>query len=444
MNYSKFKTLAAYSVLMVASMASHAEVFTLKQTYELALKNDPQWASTKNQNLANQQTIDQGRSALLPQIGLTGSIAETDVDYEGSTADDSFESHGYSASIRQPLFRLNSWHTYKSSKALNSQYEADFQRALEAFYLRVVTLYLDVLRANADVTYRKAEQEAIARQLEQSKQRFDVGLVAITDVHEAQAAYDTAVSARITAESNQFVALRSLETIVGTPVDNVVSLDEALPVIPPEPADLSLWINQALENNASLQSAIFATEAAQQDYKSKRGSHAPTLDIVGSHNYNSSDAMNNGFRSPDATSNQIALELNVPLYTGGATSANRRQSKYQFLATKDNEQLVRRQVTQTTTSYYQLMLASVAQVKASKQSALSAKVALEATQAGYEAGTRTIVDVLNVQRTLFQNERDYTNAIFNYVIYSLNLKQVSGTLTEEDILVLEQWMQTNS
>lgn len=425
--------------LMTVSL-SHAEVLTLKQTYELALINDPQWAAVKNQYSANQQVIDLNRAGLLPQIGVQGSISHNDIEYDGA-GDDSYENHGYSANLRQPLFRLDSWHTYKLGKALDSQYTADFQSNQESFYLRVLTRYLEVLRANANLTYRKAEQEAIARQLEQSKQRFEVGLVAITDVHEAQAAYDTAVSARISAESEQFVALRLLDTITGTNVDNVVDLSEDLPIIPPNPTDINQWIERALTNNADLQSAIFAAEAAQQNYKSKRSVHAPTVDLVGSHAYSSSDAqLTSGLTSPDTTTNTIAIEVALPLYSGGSVSANRRQSQYQFLAAKDQERLARREVIQDTSNFYQLTIANVAQVNARKQSTISAKVALEATQAGYEAGTRTIVDVLNVQRNLFQNERDYTNARFDYVLNSLRLLQTAGILTDQELLALEQWM----
>ncbi|HAG96310.1 MAG: hypothetical protein CMK83_11930 [Pseudomonadales bacterium] len=442
MKTSQLKQAVICGAMLLGSTIVSAEVLTLQRTYELAQQNDPQWAAAKNTYQANQQVIDQNRSGLLPQINLTGNYRQNDVEYE-DLGDDDYDSHGYSANLRQPLFRLDNWHTYKVGKALDSQYSAEFQNTTEVFYLRVVSRYLDVLRANANLTYRKAEQEAIARQLEQSKQRFEVGLVAITDVHEAQAAYDVAVSSRISAESDQFVALRLLETITGATVENVVDIRKDLAVTVPEPLDVNLWIERALANNANLQAAIYAAEAAQQNYKSQRGKHAPTLDLVGTHNYSSTDAQSlaTGGTSPDTTSNIIGLELEIPLYSGGAISASRRQSQYQFLAAQDLEHQARRETIQDVTNFYQLTIANVAEVTARKQSTNSAKVALEATQAGYEAGTRTIVDVLNVQRNLFQNERDYTNARFDYVLNSLRLKRVAGMLTEEELLTLEQWME---
>jgi len=442
MKTSQFKQALVSGVLLFGSTLASAEILTLQRTYELAQQNDPQWAAAKNTYQANQQVIDQNRSGLLPQINLTGNYRQNDVEYE-DLGDDDYDSHGYSANLRQPLFRLDNWHTYKVGKALDSQYSAEFQNTTEDFYLRVVTRYLDVLRANANLSYRKAEQEAIARQLEQSKQRFEVGLVAITDVHEAQAAYDVAVSSRISAESEQFVALRLLETITGATVENVVDLSKDLEVMVPAPTDVNQWIERALANNANLQAAIYAAEAAQQNYKSQRGKHAPTLDLVGSHSYSSTDAqsLSTGGTSPDTTSNIIGLELEIPLYSGGAISASRRQSQYQFMAAQDLEHQARRETIQDVTNFYQLTIANVAEVTARKQSTNSASVALEATQAGYEAGTRTIVDVLNVQRNLFQNERDYTNARFDYVLNSLRLKRVAGLLTEEELLALEQWME---
>ncbi|RLU02280.1 MAG: hypothetical protein D9N11_10055, partial [Ketobacter sp.] len=398
MKTSYFKHILICGSLLVGASAVQAEILTLQRTYELAEQNDPQWAAAKNTYQANQQVIDQNRSGLLPQINLSGNLTKTDVEYEGY-GDDDYDSHGYAANLRQPLFRLDNWHTYQLGKALDSQYSAEFQNTQEDFYLRIVTRYLEVLRANANLTFRKAEQEAIARQLEQSKQRFEVGLVAITDVHEAQAAYDTAVSSRISAESDQFVALRLLETITGATVENVVDLSLDLPVMVPEPLDVNLWIEKSLANNAKLKAAVYAAEAAQQNYKSQRGKHAPTLDLVGTHAYNSTDAQSlyTGLSTtPDTTTNVIALELQVPLYSGGAISASRRQSQYQFMAAQDLEHQARRETIQDVTNFYQLTIANVAGVNARKQSTNSAKVALEATQAGYEAGTRTIVDVLNV------------------------------------------------
>ena len=442
MKTSYFKQFLLCGTLLLGATTAQAEVLTLQKTYELAEQNDPQWAAAKNTYQANQQVIDQNRSGLLPQINLSGNVSKTDVEYDGY-GDDDYDSHGYSANLRQPLFRLDNWHSYQLGKALDSQYSAEFQSTQEDFYLRIVTRYLEVLRANANLTFRKAEQEAIARQLEQSKQRFEVGLVAITDVHEAQAAYDTAVSSRISAESDQFVALRLLETITGATVENVIDLSLDLPVTVPEPLDLNQWIEKSLANNAKLRAAVYAAEAAQENYKSQRGKHAPTLDLVGTHAYNSTDAqsLSTGSTTPDTTSNVIALELQIPLYSGGAISANRRQSQYQYMAAQDLEHQARRETIQDVTNFYQLTIANVAGVNARKQSTNSAKVALEATQAGYEAGTRTIVDVLNVQRNLFQNERDYTNARFDYVLNSLRLKRVAGMLSSEEILALEQWME---
>jgi len=440
MNSRFFRKLLLASALVSIPALASAEILTLQQTYELALQNDPQWAAAKNTYQANLQVSDQNRSGLLPQIYLRANIAENSVEYDGIGTDD-FESHGYSANLRQPLFRLDNWHTYKLGKSLDSQYTAEFKSTEEDFMLRVLTRYLEVLRANANLSFRKAEQEAISRQLEQSKQRFDVGLVAITDVHEAQAAYDVAVSSRISAESDQFVALRLLETITGATVDDVVDLSIDLPITIPAPVDLNQWIERAQQNNAKLKAAIFAAEAAQQNYKSLRGKHAPTLDLVGTHAYNSSDAdLLSGTQSPDTTSNVIALELEIPIYSGGSVSASSRQSQYLYMAAQDQEHQARRETIQDVTNYYQLTIANVAEVNARKQSTNSARVALEATQAGYEAGTRTIVDVLNVQRNLYQNERDYTNARFDYVLNSLRLKRVAGMLTPEELLALEQWM----
>lgn len=438
----RLTVLAGFTAL--AASTSIAETVTLKRTYELAQKNDPQWAAVKHQYQANQEVLDRSRAGLLPQIRLNASYSEEELDVDRTGTFD-YNTTTYSANLVQPLFRLENWHAYQQGKALDSQYAAEYARATEDFYLRVVTRYLDVLRARANLTFRKAEEEAISRQLEQSKQRFEVGLVAITDVHEAQAVYDATVSARIAAESDLFTALRILETIAGSSIDDVAEFSEDLPVVPPQPLDMNQWVERSLSNNSTLLSAMHAAQVAEEDYKIRRAGHAPTLDLVGSHGHQSSDQpasfqMPGAGESPDTTATTLSLQLEIPIYSGGGVSAQRRQSKYLALAAKDTEHYARRQVIQDATNFYQLVVANVAQVHARKQSELSAKVALDATQAGYEAGTRTIVDVLTVQRNLFQAQRDYINARFDYVLNALRLKQVAGMLTEEELLALEQWI----
>lgn len=434
-------TLVAAITTLTATVG-FAETVSLKRTYELAQQNDPQWAAIRNEYQANQQVLEQTRAGLLPQVNLKGNYNEENLDVDGIDTFD-YNTTAYSANVVQPLFRLENWHTYQQGKALDSQYTAEFARYTEDFYLRVVTRYLDVLRARADLSFRKAEEEAIGRQLEQSKQRFEVGLVAITDVHEAQAAFDSAVSARISAESDLFVALRFLETITGARIDDVVGFQEEMPVVPPEPLDLNQWIERSLASNSTLQSAIFAAQAAEENYKIKRAGHAPTVDLVGSYGKQMSDApanfMTPTIETPDTTQTVVSLQLNIPVYSGGGVSASRRQSMYQSMAAKDTEHYARRQVIQDATNYYQLVVANVAQVTARKQSQTSAKVALDATEAGYEAGTRTIVDVLTVQRNLFQAQRDYINARFDYLLNALRLKQVAGMLNEQEVLMLDRW-----
>lgn len=443
LNRSPLLAAGILSGLIASTNAGATEPppLTLKQAYELALTNDPQWSAQRNQYRANTEVVAKGRAGLLPQANLTGTHAEVDVDYDSVLPDDDYDSDEYTASIQQPLVRVSNWYDYQSAKSLSGQYDAEFQQAQEAFWLKVVTRYLAVLRAEADLSYRSAELEAISRQLDQSEQRFKVGLIAITDVHEARAARDAAQSARIAAESQLFVAQRQLETIIGQTITEVAAIKEDMPTALPEPNNLEQWIEWANERNAGLNAARAAAESARANYKARRAEHLPTLDLVASHTRSDTGALlSTGQATPETSVNQLSLQLNVPLYSGGLTSANRRQSFYQLEAARDTETLQERQTNQAVTNFYQLVIASAAQVKASKQSALSSKVALDATRAGYKAGTRTVVDVLNAQRTLFQSQRDATNALFDYLVNHLNLLQVSGRLTEADILALNQYM----
>ena len=430
------KTTLALALSLISSTSFGAEL-NLSTTLEQAIQNDPQWAATRHGYQANKENIHFASAGLKPSAKITGSIARNASDADPSSfTDDNYNSSGISASISQPLLRFDKWHSYQKGKASDKQFDATFNAEQQAFYLRVVKAYLDVLRAEENQQFRDAEKSAIKRQLEQTEQRFNVGLIANTDVQEAKAAFDISSVQHIIAEQDLALTLQNLETLTGSAMDSVAALKPNAPVAPPQPADVKQWTESALTTNPELVAASHAKDAALAEYKSKRAAHLPTLDLVGVYNDNHTAQNNN----PDRESSSISINLEIPLYSGGFVSAERRQAKQLQYQAEDNYNLKKREIIRNTSNLYRVVNTDVSRVLAQKQSIRSAQAALEATEAGYDAGTRTIVDVLSAQQALYGAKRDYANARYDYIFDLLQLKQTAGTLNIEDITEINSWL----
>ncbi|OUS31510.1 hypothetical protein A9Q99_02775 [Gammaproteobacteria bacterium 45_16_T64] len=444
---SKQRSLAI-GVILSSLATPLAFAQDLSSTLNQAKNNDPQWASTVHAYKANKELKHIASSGLKPTIALKAQTASQDVNYlnedsvsteaQAGQQDSDDRNRTYSATLSQPLFDLSKWHTHQQGKASDSQYDATFESSQQAFYMRVVKAYLDVLRAEESLQFRDAEKSAIKRQLEQTEQRFNVGLIANTDVQEAQAAFDISSVQHIIAEQDLALSLQNLETLTGAPINTVSGLKADAPISHPTPNNISEWTSTALNNNPDLLASLHAKAAAQQDYKSKRSGHLPVISLEGSYSDNHSDADN----SLDYRTNQVSVAITLPLYSGGATSAYRRQSKELELKALDDYNLQKREVIQNTSNLFRVVNTDVSRVKAQKQSIRSAQAALGATEAGYDAGTRTVVDVLNAQKTLYGAKQDYANARFDYIFDSLQLKQTAGVLTEKDIHDINSWLNT--
>ena len=312
----------------------------------------------------------------------------------------------------------------------------------------MVQSYFGVLRAQDNLRASQAQERAFERQLEQTRQRFEVGLIAITDVYEAEAARDLAQVTRIVDENNVAVAKENLSVLTGQTPGSLYVLGESFDPRPPEPADRSEWVDFALENNNQLAAARFAEEAARQNATAFKMGHAPK--VTASYRYQDTETTgtivqdrNSPFLfDPDSeqTNETWQIRLDVPLFAGGAISANRRRAAEQFNTARESRiNLTRTTVTQAR-SLHMTVMSDVSRVMARKQSIVSSQSALDATQAGYEVGTRNIVDVLNAQNKLFAAQRDYANSRYDFVINSLRLKEVAGTLSPEDIATLEGFL----
>jgi outer membrane protein len=308
------------------------------------------------------------------------------------------------------------------------------------------------LRAKDNLATKIAEEKAIERQLEQTQQRFDVGLIAITDVHEARAAHDLARVTRLEAEGNLGIAREALTVLTGQAAGELWSLKESLPIASPDPVERAEWVDFALKQNMQIRAAFFAAEAAHQNAKAKKAEHLPKLTGNISYFDNSGDTDSSGF-DPDTNQpfdvslptetdgHQFGVTLNVPIFSGGRVSASRRQAYQEYMRAYETHIGTQRNIIQLTRSQHLQVVTDVGKVSARKQAITSAQSALDATQAGYEVGTRNIVDVLDAQRFLYRALFNYSNARYDYVVNMLKLKQAAGTLSPADISDLSSWLE---
>jgi outer membrane protein len=352
----------------------------------------------------------------------------------------------YDISLSQTLFDLSAWFDWKAGSERSKQAEAIVAAAQQNLIVRVSEAYFGVLRAQDNLRAAKAQERALSRQLEQTRQRFNVGLIAITDVYEAEARHDLAGVTRIIEENNVAVALERLSVLTGQQHGQLRLLSEAFAPELPMPTDRSAWVDFALENNFELAAVRFAEEAARQNAKSRQMGHAPRVSAQVS--YAESDTAGtvtppNAFNLPpnsEGEDESFQIRLDMPLYAGGAISANRRRAAEQFNAARENRINLTRNTITASRSLHMTVSSDVARVNARKQAIKSTQSALDATVAGYEVGTRNIVDVLNAQNAVFSAQRDYANSRYDYVLNSMRLKENAGTLSPEDIAALEAFL----
>lgn len=455
-------TAMAGCVLLLASAFTNAD--TLQGIYELALENDAQLKAQEAQYLANLESKNLGLSALLPQINANYDYTDSDTDQEAESVDfdpgkggfgtiDTLTNidvtrEGYQVSLNQALFDLPAWFSFQAGKDISEEAEAVFAADQQDLIVRVVDTYLGVLRAQENLEASLARERAFLRQLEQTQQRFEVGLIAITDVHEAQAAYDLAQVERIVDENNVNVAQERLSILTGQYHSNLYQLSPDFEVVKPTPEARSDWVDFALQNNLRLKAARSREEGARQSAKANKAEHLPK--VSGSLGYSDYETDGDLTRAPASifdvspNSNQeqevIALRVDLPLFAGGRISANRRRAAQEYIAAQESRINLMRNTVTNTRSLHMTVISDVSRVAARKQSIVSSQSALDATTAGYEVGTRNIVDVLDAQNTLFAAKRDYANARFDYVTDILLLKQQAGTLSPEDIYRLEEFL----
>lgn len=428
------------SCFLAAALAAPIKAENLLEIYRQALDNDPIFLGAGAQLEANLEGEDQSLARLLPN--LTGSF---NYDYSKSASsglmfqqDDENLRETWSVRLQQSVYDYSTWVGYDQAQKRVEQAKVQFRTAEQDLIVRVAKAYLDVLRAMDNLDFVEAAQEAIKQQLEQTKQRYEVGLIAITDVHEAQAEFDQSEADRITAQNRLDNANEALREITGRYSD-VEGLKAKIPLESPAPARIDDWVQVAKESNLNVISNNMALYIAKQEVKRNFGGHLPSVNLSASYSDSETDFSGVDFNA-ERYGLSAGVSVSIPLYEGGATQSGVRQSS--ALARKaeyDLESAMRSTIRNTRQAYLGVE-ASIASIKALEQSVVSQESALEATEAGFEVGTRTIVDVLQSTRTLYRARSNLANARYDYVVAILQLKQAAGILTIDDLDMVNDWV----
>lgn len=425
----------------------------LLDVYRQALTNDPTIQAAREAQLATQEQLPQARAQFLPVLSATATnfayqqnpgttslnnnstTPTTTVGASTTTGNSSYTQSSYGLTLNQPIFYYQQWIQLSTASLQVKQANATYAAAEQDLIVRTVQAYFNVLRASDTLKFSKANRKQLAKILEQTQLKFKVGLIAITDVQIAKAQYDTALAQEISDENALANQKELLREIVGEPIQTFSFVRENLVLKSPEPTDTEKWVMIACEQNFALQAARFGAEASRTTIKSTAAGHLPTLNINSNLNRQTP-----ALGVPSTTSSNVGLQVSLPLFSGGAISSKTRQAVHTYEKTQKQVETLYRKTESNTRQAYRGVLTQMSQVAAQKQAIISTESALKATEASFNIGTRTIVDVLTAQTNLIQAQKNYANARYDYIIQSVLLKQAAGTLCPEEVQHINTWL----
>ena len=462
------KLIILTTVLAALIMPLASNGASLIDIYEDALINDPRLKEAYANKQAIIESKPQALSLLLPKLTASGAFSDSDTDgnstfqrriFDPITGDllavttdntqfvqetDSFQ---WEVTLQQSIIDASAWMTLKKANKIVAQAEVDYLSAEQDLMVRVSNAYFDVLAAQDTLESEQAARAAIERQLDQARKRYEVGIIAITDVQEAQAAFDQSIASEISAKRNLATTKELLREITDSYPEDLQKPGTNMPLIMPNPQSESEWVNTALQQNLNLLSAQVGTEIGRNEVNIQKSGHYPTLGLQASKR----DIDNNSLRSdsgspfsPADTENVnegIGLQLNIPIYSGGQTSSRVRQAVAQHRSAKEKLERIARETTRKARDSYLGIISGIATVKALEQAVKSSTTALQATEAGYEVGTRTTVDVLEARRRLYSAQTNLAISKYDYLKNIVRLKQAAGTLSREDLIQINNWLQ---
>ena len=431
--------------LILISFTGSLKSENLSDVYELALKNDPLLRAAEATYRAGKENKAQGIAGLLPTLSIGGSTNWNEYRIE-EQLQDQYNSNSYYGNINQPIFRLDKWFQFERGTALSESAEAEFAYQQQETMIRVASAYFNVLNSFDNLNAAEAEEKAIQRQRDLAKKRFDVGLAAITEVQETQAAYDLTIVSRIARQAQLDSAQETLTSIIGRDITLLSPLADDFEISLPDPLDRESWVSLGLKNNYQLKSAKLQRDAAQASARASASNHLPQIDLVGRISQSTSKQgkfggfIQNPLFGVEQDTRQYSIQFNLPLYAGGAISSARRQAYANYDRSKEQAIYTERLTIRDVRSNHFSVQTQVANVTARKQALASAESALKATEVGYEVGTRNTVDLLDAQKRLFQAQRDYASSRYEYIISMLRLKASVGSLNPNDLINISSQM----
>lgn len=433
------------ALLAAEDMPSQTKPQSLMDIYQQALTHDPTLASALSANKAAQEIIEQGKALYRPTVNFnaSASASQTDIKFIGTGFNQfrtegrqNFEGYNYGVEARQPIYRKQNLVQMDQSKTQVSQADKQYHLSQQELILRTTQAYFDVLIAQDKIDLIAAQKAAIQSQLEQAKATFEVGTSTITDVNEAQARYDLIVAQEIAAVNEHQIARRSVAAITGE-VPAKLATAKADIQVKPLSQSMQDWQQVAVQNNLNIQIQQDALKLAEQEVERTQAGHLPTLDAVASYTKNYANGGTSGVGN-DLDNATIGLQLQIPLYQGGAISSRARQAVLNKQKALDDIEIARRQTDLETQRAYFNLSTTIAQVRALEQALISSQSQLDSTKLGYEVGVRTSVDVLNAQQQFYSAKRDLLQARYNYLVNIIRLKSATGLVGEADLQDINQ------
>ncbi len=441
----KIKLLLLCVTLALPLMA-RAEDLSLADAYQKALAYDATIRSSRAQNKADQQEINKAFSAFLPQAGLTlykgrGITDSTNPGFGGTAVNHHqvYGSDNNNFSVRQSVFNLANFASYKEAKAIVAKSDAMLSKDNISLISRVGGAYLDALLSTENIQYSQAQQASVQSQLDQAERRYKLGIGTVTEVNEAKANLEDVKAKALEWTSNLEYSKRTLENLTGVYAEGLLVLDaEKLPLHAPEPENVDSWIERAWANNPDILAAQEDIKVATQEITRNRAGHFPTLDLVASRSYTSSDT--NYTIGSTYNSTSIGLQLSVPIYSGGRVNATVLQASAKLEQANEVLTVQQRAVAADVRKYFNALMNGIAKIQSYEQSVKSNEIAVIGTRKGFEAGVRTNVEVLNAQEKLFAAKRDLAHERYMFIYSGLQLKQSTGVLTDADIQEVSSWL----
>ncbi len=431
---------------LISPHGIHAE--DLLAVYREALQDNPQLEQAREGFEAVMEGQSQANAALfLPEANLSANVSRDFQNVQvsgggvGASGYSAFYSSFYNLSITQPLLHYDRWLAVDQADSRLAQAEAETTNTEIALMLKVAERYFDVLAAEDNLEFAKARQQSLERRLTETRQRQAVGYLALTDVQEAQSGYDSAVADAIAADHQLQDAHEALREVSGARQDHLARLTADIPLTPPDPADEQRWIELALTQNMGLLANEKAVQVAKDEIQRLAAGHLPTLDAVGSHVYTTTGGR---FGAADIEDNILGLNLNVPLYQGGRISSKTREAEHHYRQAIASLNEQKRAVHRAANKAYLGVVAGISRVKALQQALKSSETGLAATQAGFNAGRRTALDIIVAEHQLLGAQRDYARSRYDYLLDTLRLKQAVGTLSPQDLGQINSWLKPDS